>query len=512
MNAVIYARYSSDNQREESIEGQLRECKEYADQHGLIIIEEYIDRALSAKTDDRPEFQRMLRDSAKRQFEVVLVWKLDRFARNRDDSAVNKIILKKNGVRLVSAKESISDGPEGIILESMLEGMAEYYSAELSEKVVRGMTENVIKGKYNGGCLPLGYRVDEDQFYQVDPLTAPIVLEIFTRYADGETAAAITDSLNKRGLRSSKGNPFKKNSLHVILKNRKYIGELISMGITNTDAIPAIVPQETFDKVQKRVERNKKAPAKAKAPEEYILTTKLFCGYCEAFMAGESGTSHTGKKYHYYKCSHAKRKMNDCKKKNVKKDWIERYMVLETRKRLLHDTVICEIADALVEYQKRENPALPILRKQLKEVEKRISNMLDAIEQGIINDLTKQRLDDLSQRKADLEISIAKEQIANVPLTREQIMHFFSRFKDGDVNDPDYRRFVVDVFVNAFYLFDDYGILLLNTKDGVKTYILDMIKGSGLIRVPHHDIRKKPCKHKRLRGFLYFTVFIETLI
>ncbi len=132
MKAVIYARYSSDNQREESIEGQLRECMEYAKFNGIDVINSYIDRAFSAKTDHRPEFQRMIKDSYKGLFDVVLVWKLDRFARNRYDSAHYKAILKRNGVKVLSAKETISEGSEGVLLEAMLEGYAEYYSLELA--------------------------------------------------------------------------------------------------------------------------------------------------------------------------------------------------------------------------------------------------------------------------------------------------------------------------------------------------------------------------------------------
>ena len=157
MKGVIYARYSSDNQREESIEGQLRECKTFAEKNDIQIVETYIDRALSARTDRRPDFQRMIKDSAGRKFEVVIVWKLDRFARDKYDSAHYKRILKNNSVKVVSATEAISAGAEGILLESMLEGMAEYYSAELSEKVTRGLTENALKCKYNGGTLPIGY-------------------------------------------------------------------------------------------------------------------------------------------------------------------------------------------------------------------------------------------------------------------------------------------------------------------------------------------------------------------
>ena len=174
MKAVIYARYSSDNQREESIEGQLRECTAYCVKNDITILRTYIDRALSAKTDNRPDFQRMVKDSAKGLFDVVIVWKLDRFARNRYDSAHYKAQLRKYGVKVLSATENISEGPEGIILESMLEGMAEYYSAELSEKVIRGHTENALKCKYNGGTPTFGYVIDKDMQYQLDPRTAPV--------------------------------------------------------------------------------------------------------------------------------------------------------------------------------------------------------------------------------------------------------------------------------------------------------------------------------------------------
>ena len=198
MNTVIYARYSSDNQREESIEGQLRECKEYADRNGMTVIGTYIDRALSAKTDNRPQFQKMIKDSNTHKFEIVLVWKLDRFSRNRYDSAFYKRKLSQNRVKVISATEPISNSPEGIMLESLLEGMAEYYSVELAEKVSRGHKENALKAKFNGGIVPLGYRIDGERHYQIDPATAPIVQEAFRRYGDGETINVIIDSFNNR--------------------------------------------------------------------------------------------------------------------------------------------------------------------------------------------------------------------------------------------------------------------------------------------------------------------------
>ena len=194
MRGVIYARYSSDNQREESIEGQIRECKVFAERNGIDIIGSYIDRAFSAKTDNRPDFQRMIKDSASKTFDVVLVWKLDRFARDRYDSAYYKRVLRKNGVKVVSATEAISEGAEGILLESLLEGVAEYYSVGLAEKTLRGMTENALACKVNGS-VPLGYVPSEDGHYQIDPTYAPIIVEIYEIYRGGMTMKEIVSEL-----------------------------------------------------------------------------------------------------------------------------------------------------------------------------------------------------------------------------------------------------------------------------------------------------------------------------
>ena len=308
MKAVIYARYSSDSQREESIEGQLRECTAYCMKNDITILRTYIDRALSAKTDNRPDFQRMIKDSAKGLFDTVIVWKLDRFARNRYDSARYKAQLKKYGVKVLSATENISDGPEGIILESLLEGMAEYYSAELAEKVIRGHTENALKCKYNGGTPTFGYKIDEDRHYQLDPRTAPVVLEVFTMYDQGKTMKEIRDHLNSKGVTTVRGKKIDLNFVAAVLHNRKYIGEYSYREIVTPGGIPAIVPQDLFDRVQSKTAKNKKAPARHKAEDDYLLTTKLFCGTCGAMMVGESGTSsHQGRKYHYYRCVNTKK-------------------------------------------------------------------------------------------------------------------------------------------------------------------------------------------------------------
>ena len=471
MKAVIYARYSSDNQREESIEGQLRECKEYAQRNGILILQSYIDRALSAKTDNRPEFQRMIRDSAKGLFDTVLVWKLDRFARNRYDSAHYKSQLRKNGVKVVSATESIADGPEGIILESMLEGMAEYYSAELAQKVNRGMRENALKARSNGGTIPLGYRLDEEHRLKIDPLTAPVVREVFQRYADGENLRTIIRSLNERGIRTSRNYPFRHSSFNTMLKNRKYIGEYHYKDVVIPDAVPPIIPKELFERVQERMKKNQHAPARAKAEEEYLLTTKLFCGHCGRLMIGESGKSHTGAIYRYYKCSGAKRKLG-CRKKAVKKDWIECIAVQYTIQRVFQDELIAQIADKLVELQNTEDNTLPLLRKQLADTNRGIENMLNAIQQGILTNSTKERLEELEKLREDLKASILQAELERPKYSREDIIEWISRFKYGDPSNKEYQRQIIDIFLNSIYVFDDRLVFTYNYKNGTQTVSL----------------------------------------
>lgn len=411
MNGVIYARYSSDNQREESIEGQIRECKAFAERNDIKIVGEYIDRAKSATTANRPEFQRMIADSSKNGFDVVIVWKLDRFARNRYDSAHYKNILKKNGVKVVSATEAISSGAEGILLESMLKGYAEYYSAELAEKINRGLTENALKCKYNGGTVALGFTIDENQNYQVNPTTAPIVCEIFNNYIAGMTQSEIKDSLNNKGLKNNTGRNFTVNNIANILSNRRYVGDYVYSDTIIENGIPAIVPRDMFDKVQDLLTVNKKAPSRHKAVDDYLLTTKLYCGKCMSFMVGESGNA-KGRRYAYYKCVNTKRNKT-CDKKPVKKDRIENIVMNQVIQFIDNDELIEKLINKIMSIQDKESPTLKILKKQLLQTKKAIENMIAAIEQGLITKSTKARLDELEITKENLETEIAKESITH---------------------------------------------------------------------------------------------------
>ena len=479
MKAVIYARYSSDGQREESIEGQFRECKEYAEKNGITILGTYIDRAMSAKTDNRPEFQRMIKDSGKYLFDIVIVWKLDRFARNRYDSAHYKAILRKNKVKVVSATEAIAEDSTGILLESLLEGYAEFYSAELSEKVGRGMTENALKCKFNGGTVPLGFVIDDEQHFQIDPVAAPVVLEMFTLYDKGSTMQELVNLLNDRGFRNVRGTKYTLNIINRLLKNRRYIGEYKYRDIVHPDGIPAIVPMDLFQRVQDKMAKNKKAPARIRAEDSYLLTTKLFCGTDGVYMVGESGTSKMMKVHRYYRCVNTKKKRL-CNRKPVKKDMIEDMVVNSTMELVNDNNVVRYIVDIILEEDSRESSSLPLLTRKLKETEKAINNMLNAIQQGILTTSTKQRLDELEDTKSDLEVSILQEQMVKPLLTKEQLTFWIHRFRNTDITNREQRQRLIDIFVNSVYVFDDHVVISFNYRDGAKTVSLAEVESAGV--------------------------------
>lgn len=357
MNAVIYARYSSENQREESIEGQIRDCMEYTKRKGLTVIENYVDRARSATSDNRPDFLRMIHDSTRKQFEVVWVWKLDRFARNRYDSAKYKAFLQKSNVKVLSVRENIPEGSDGILLEAILGAMAEHFSADLAQKVTRGMKENALKCRYNGGIPALGYTVDKDLYYHVDEATAPIVREIFNKYDQGVSMKEIAAEMNARGLHTVHGKPYNVSRIGQILSNRKYIGEYRFGQTVILNGIPQLISQELFDRVQIRKGKNRYAPAHARATENYLLSTKLSCGECGAFMVGESGTSSTGTIYRYYRCVNTKRNKT-CHKKTLKKDMIEDFTIQTTYDMLQDEDLLKRLAKSLFQYHQRESSYL----------------------------------------------------------------------------------------------------------------------------------------------------------
>lgn len=332
MNAVIYARYSSSSQREASIEEQVKACTDLAERNGHAIVKIYSDSAMTGKNDMRPSLQRLLTDSAKKLFDAVIVYSIDRLGRNLKQLLNNIDRLEKDGgVILLSVNEQFENNPSGRLFRNIMMSYAQFYSDELAVKIRRGMDYNAGKCLSTGGNIALGYKtVGEDKHFEIDPETAPIVRLIFEMYADGKTVTEITQHLNLSGIKTSRGVPFNKNSLHTILKNKRYKGIYTYKGTETPDGIPRIISDELFEKVAAIMEKNRKAPARAKAKIEYLLTTKLFCGHCKSMMTGFSGRGHLGKNYRYYICNGRKEKK--CKKKMISKEYIEELVLAECRK------------------------------------------------------------------------------------------------------------------------------------------------------------------------------------
>lgn len=479
VRAYIYGRYSSHSQKDTSIEQQFAEIYEYCERAGIRIVGEYADRHLTGTNDRRPEFQRMMKDAAKGRVQLVVCWKVDRFARNRYDSAMYKARLKKYGIRVVYAKESIPEGPEGILLESVLEGSAEYYSANLSQNIKRGMRANALECKVNNGNLPLGYCKGPDGRFAIDPTGAEIVREVYTMYIDGMSPTEICAVLNSRGLRTSRGARYNKNSLRVMLRNERYIGVYEYGDVRIENGVPAIITKETFDMAQEIIAKNARMPAASWSNVDYLLTGRLFCGKCGAAMVGESGTSKTGTKHNYYICVEKKRR-HACDKKTVRKAWIEETVVRLTLERVLASDVIERIADAVMDLQQREQEQSEavLLRQQLVDVDRSLRNVMTAIEQGIITETTKIRLEELEGQRRQLLDEIEQAELELPKLSRDQVVFCLERFKRGDATDPAFQWKVIENFVNAVYLYDDRLRIVYNyTQQGADPVDFSFVEG-----------------------------------
>lgn len=468
MNGVIYARYSAGpNQTDQSIEGQIRDCKEYAEKNNIRIIDYYIDKHISG-TDflNRLEFNRLIRDAEKHQFSCVIVWKIDRFGRDRNELAINKVKLKKHGVTLHYAKEHIPEGPEGIILESVLEGMAEYYSAELSQKIRRGTYESALKGHSNVPCF--GYNL-VNKFYEINPDTAPIVPEIFERYASGEVAPDIARDLCRRGYKSVKGKTFTAKSIYYILRNENYIGTYRRSGVVKKDFIPPLVKEDVWNRVQEILAQNtrNRSHKRCTAPTEFLLTGKLYCGHCKETIIGESGTGRS-KVYYYYKCSGRKNKETNCQMRTFKKYDLESAVIQHTLNDVLTDKLIEFLCDKVMELQAADlqSVLLKSMHKQAKSIQKSIDNIMKAIEAGIITDTTKDRLMELERQKESMSIEIAKEEIKKPDISKNQLLYWLYSFKYGDINDISFQTNIVNTFINSIYLYEDHMVIVYNFMNG----------------------------------------------
>jgi len=486
-NAVCYLRYSpGPDQSESSIIGQRSDIEEYAKREGYALIGEYVDRAKSGKSDtNRTNFLQMIADSESGAFQYVIVWQLDRFARSRGDSAIYRGILEKNGVKLISIKENISDNSSGIILQGVLETLAEYYSYELAEKIKRGYATKAAQCLYLGSTIPLGYYVDEHRKFQVNEDIAPYVVVAFDMYASGKTIREINEYLNNNNVKSSRGNKFTKNSLSSFFSNRAYIGEYKFGSTIIPNGMPRIIDNETFERVQLKMGEKKKASSKGKAVEEYILTPKLYCGTCfinnhaENLMTGWSGTSKQGKLHAYYKCNLAKKKK--CNKLTVRKKYIEDLVVNTAREQLTDENLNIIITEAEKIYTSRHDGSnMQRLKKELKACETATDNLLKALEQGQAADVITAQLVKRQNEAQEIQTLIAKEELIYNDFDIDKMRFFLYNLKNGNIDDIKYRKALINLFINCVYLFDDRMTIIFNTDKTPVEVTVDLLDDIGL--------------------------------
>ena len=459
-DCVIYARYSSHSQRDVSIEQQVEECEAFAKYSGLRVVKIYADRHLTGTTDQRPQFQQMLKDAERSKWSTVVTWKVDRFARNRYDSATYKYRLKRYGVKVVYAKEAIPDGPEGILLEAVLEGSAEYYSANLSQNVKRGMRFNAENGLVNGGCRPYGYFRNSSGKYEIKESEAAVVREIFSRIAAGERVTHIAADLNRRGVPTKYGAKWQPGTINPMLKNEVYAGVYHFGDVRTEGGVPAIVDAATWEEVKKHVDSVKGTRVRS---ESYLFSGKVRCGVCNEPMVGRTAHGRNGT-YSYYCCRGHRHKT--CNKKDVRKGLLEESVVSCIVEALKDDSLVNWIADSVMETQRQEaekNRNAPIvLKAELADVNKKIKGVMSAIEQGIITPTTKERLEELEAEAARLKTAISDSELLVPEVGRDFIVYWLTQFRSGSLGDEEARRELVDTLVYAVRVWEDHAEAVLN--------------------------------------------------
>lgn len=443
--AAIYARFSCSRQREASIEDQLRVCHEWCAREGYDVVATYEDRAMSGRTDDRPEFQRMIDNAG--ESDVVLVYAMDRFSRDVYDAPIYKKRLRDKGVKVVSATESMPDGPESILLESIYEAMAAMESEHTSQRVRRGMEGNALKCMHNGVSL-YGYDLGDDGYYHVNEGQAEFVREMFDRRLTGETVNSIARDMAARGVQTKMRNPCNYMMVNGILHNEKYVGVYSFNGHRVEGGMPAIVSRETFDMAQ-RV-RNRKVRVEEQW-SEFLLAGKGVCMCCGRNLVGTSGRGRHNRKYDYYRCG------QKCDGVSVRREWLEEEVASAIRAMLRSRETALEIArDVVLAIADTDTEAEIIAaKKRLSEAQRGISNIMRAIESGMDFGDVSERLSQLKLQRARAESDIASLS-RRVSIDPEEFADFLQRGSSLD------SMALLDAFVWQVQLGPDRIVAVLN--------------------------------------------------
>lgn len=499
LRAALYARFSSDNQRNESIDAQVRAIKEFAHANDIIIVAEYIDRAKSATTDDRPDFQRMIKDSAKGNFQLLIVHKLDRFARNRNDSIAYRMKLQRNHITLLSVLEPFDeDRPETILLQSVIEGMNEFYSRNLAREVRKGLKENALNCKHTGGIPPLGYDLDRTtRQLVVNDFEAGAVRLIFDLILSGHGYSEIITVLRQKGYKTKVGREFGKNSIYEILHNPKYKGVYVYNRASPADpytkkrnshlenlpedmivipgGVPAIISEEDFDKVQEILKRRKQYYRGVKKnQEQYLLTGKIICGKCGCTYTGNRKKSTGNKPPNItYRCNKQARKTGIiCDNREVNRDYIESFVMNQIEQSIFNDRMAGIIIAQFEEYLRKKNEEMSQTLRRLENethtIDTKLENLSDVLADGVDRQqrgIILSKMEKLEDKKTALQSYIAQEKAAlalDIPDKKELEGYFRKAQEMFRAKTLDEMQQLIDLYVEKVIVNEDEIQVILN--------------------------------------------------
>ena len=477
-NCVIYARFSSYGQNEQSIEAQVHICTELAEKNGFNVVNVYSDKARTGTNDARPAFQRMISDAASGAFQYIIVYMFDRFARNRRDSIIYKEMLKeKYGIKVISALEPIADDEGGEFYEMFLEWNAEKYSKRLSKRVRDGLDISCANGTYCGGTLIYGYKIALEEIpgrpgkyikrVQIDEEAARAIRFAFKKYNEGCKKKEILKQLNATGWQN-KGKPYEMHQIDNWLINPKYTGEFVFGGRPCNNMYPSIISKETFEKTQKLLAANRHGKMGLSTPIQYLLTGKLFCAKCGAQMTSAGGTSKDGTQHHYYMC--VNKKTGLCDKKREHKDFLEKVIVENVVDWLSEEENLQKVVDDIIEfYNQRTNT------KNIKSIETQIANIrieIDNMATAFINAKNQLLRDSIEKKMEEQEILLNDLSIKHSMLEmergyeikRETIIKFVQDLIKGDIEDKNFQRKIIDNLVKKVYIDDRKALVFYNLK------------------------------------------------
>ena len=495
--AVIYARFSSDMQREESIDAQVRACTAYAQSKDYNIVDTYVDEAKSGRdVTKRDAYNQMLADALKDKFDIIIFHKIDRNSRNELNYYTTKDKLEKLGIRYEYAVQHIDASPEGQMMEGVLVSMAAYYSRNLSKETKKGLNENAYKAQFNGGFAPFGYKI-VDKHYVIDDQEAEAIRLIFDLYVSGHSSKDICCALATKGYTTRNGKHFGKNTIYDIIGNERYSGTYTFNKVPRKkggrnmhsksrpddfirieDAIPAIVSKDIFQQAMDRRRINKERPA-FKSKVNYLLSGKIICGHCGQAMGGHSVTPHK-KMYSYYGCLTKERvPLQSCPQKTIRKEEAEQAVLDKIKTEILTPEAFSYIADKMQKKYAAQKGSIDkdIARKQsqLTQAEAKRTNLYKLVEDGMHDDftITKIRAAKKAIETLQTEIKPLKKAKQNKILNDREIERAFQLFRQklNDMSDVESKKLLIDLFLVEVIVTDQQLDIKLSS-DAITNMIL----------------------------------------